>query len=316
MVVEYRCEKGIIAMFENLFPINFLAILNKTPVAKINEIRLRIGKRVVICIGSKSYFLGQDGLTGSAERAIKADRELIDFVFKSACENSVYAFSNQIKSGFVTVKGGIRVGIGGEAVVEKGMVKTFKNIGSLSVRIPTEVKGCASKIFGYLFENDFQNTLIVSPPGAGKTTLIRDILLTLSQKNFCYNVLLVDERFEIANCFNGVPMLDVGNFCDILSGVPKSFAFECGIRSLRPDIVATDEISTTKDFEAILRASSCGVKIVATIHAKNVEDLKSKPDFETLFKNKVFKRFVVLSCADGPGTVEGIYDQNLRCISY
>ena len=303
-------------MLENLFPLKFLAYLNKTPITKINEIRLRIGKRVVVCIGSKSYFLCAEGLTGNAERAVKADRELIEYVFRCACENSVYAFSNQIRNGFITIKGGIRVGITGEAVNEKNIVKTFKNIGSLLVRIPTEVKGCAQKILNYLFDGDFQNTLIVAPPGAGKTTMVRDILLQLSQKNYCYNVLLVDERFEIANCFNGVPTLDVGNFCDVLSGVTKSFAFECGIRSMRPDIVATDEISCAKDYNAILQASSCGVKIVATIHAKNVEDLKSKLDFDLILANKVFKRIVVLSCSNGPGTIEGVYDQNLRCISY
>ncbi len=303
-------------MLKNIIPEYFYEYLEKTPIEKINEIRLRMGRKAVITINTKSYYISNNGLTGNFGKAVDVSKQLIDEIVKRACENSVYAYNHQIKNSFITVRGGIRIGLSGEVVYEKGNVKTLKNIYSLSIRIPHEIKGCASNILPYLIgTKGFLNTLIISPPGSGKTTLIRDIIYQLSKNGYCYNVLLADERFEIANSFNGCPTLDVGNFCDVLSGGSKSYAFENGIRSLRPDIIVTDEISNIKDYESIDYASSCGVSILTSVHAESIDDLKYKKDFENLLKNKVFRRFIVLSQKEGPGTLEGIYDENLRYIN-
>ena len=302
-------------MLSNIFPQYLYLILNKTPIEKITEIRIRLSKKIIISIGPKSYYLSEDGLTGNEVKAITVEKTLIDEILKKSCENSVYAYNDQMKNGFLTVYGGIRIGLSGEAVYEKGNVKIFKNINSLAIRIPHEVKGCSLPVMPFLVKKRFLNTLIVSPPGGGKTTLIRDIIYQMSQKSYSFNVLLVDERFEIANSFNGQPLLDVGNFCDVLSGTNKSYAFENGIRNLKPDIIATDEISNSKDYDSILYASSCGVSILASIHANNIEDLKQKNDFEKLLNNKVFSRFIILSQNDYPGKIEAIYDENLRLIN-
>ena len=301
-------------MLKNLFPSYFYGYLSNTPIEKINEIRLRLNKKVVITISNKSYYLASNGLTGNSQKAVVCDKELIQDIFRRARENSVYAYSNKIKNGFITTSGGIRIGLGGEGVYEKNNWKTLKNINSLAIRIPHQVEGCSKKILPYLFKGDFLNTLIVSSPGGGKTTIIRDIVYQISQLDYCYNILLVDERGEIANCFDGDPKLEVGNFCDVLSNTSKSYAFEHGIRALRPDIIVTDELSTLNDFEAVRKASNSGVNILASIHAKNIDDIKQKPELENLLKNKTFKRIVILSQKDGPGTLEAIFDENLRVV--
>ena len=150
-------------MLKNLFPSYFYGYLSNTPIEKINEIRLRLNKKVVITISNKSYYLSSNGLTGNVQKAVVCDKELIQDIFKRACENSVYAYSNQIKNGFITTAGGIRIGLGGEGVYEKNNLKTLKNINSLAIRIPHQVEGCSKKIIPYLFKGDFLNTLIVSP---------------------------------------------------------------------------------------------------------------------------------------------------------
>ena len=293
-----------------------MSALGKTPIEKINEIRIRLNRKILISIGGKCYYLGYNGLTNKEDLAIEANKNMIEEIFRRCCENSVYAYADQIKNGYITTKGGIRVGLAGEGVYDGQSIKTLKNINSLAIRIPHEIKGCALPIMNYLITTEFENTLIVSPPGCGKTTMIRDIIYQLSQKNYCYNVLLVDERFEIAGSFNGEVKLDVGSFCDVLSGTSKQFGFEMGIRSLRPDIIATDEISSRDDFDALYKANNSGVKIIASIHAKTLEDLNGKEEMNHLIESKVFSRYVLLSGRNGPGTIEGVFDKDMRCISF
>lgn len=301
-------------MLKKLLPDYFYSIIKNLPLDKLNEIRIRKGRKIVVIISNRSYFLSNNGLTGNEEKAISCYEGLIEETIKKACENSVYAYNDQIKRGFITFEGGIRIGLGGEGVYDKDNLSTIKNINSLAIRIPHQVNGCSRPLFPYLIREGFLNTLIVSPPGAGKTTYLRDIICELSKQNYCYNILLADERGEIANCFDGKSNFDIGNFCDVLTNTNKSYAFECGIRALRPDIVVTDELSCSSDYNAVEYAKNCGVKVLASIHAKSVEELRSKPNFENVLKNKVFDRFVLLSFGSGPGTIEAVYDENLRYI--
>ena len=300
---------------KNLLDEPLLEIFEKhINIDKVNEIRMRLNKRLIIYVAGKPYYVAYDGITNIKDKAIIVSREMLYNVIKRATERSLYAVNNQLKQGFITVLGGIRVGICGEVVIEDGRVQTIKNFSSINIRIAKEVKNCSLPILEYLLTGGFCSTLIISSPGCGKTTLIRDILYQMSVRSYTYNVLLADERYEIANCFNGKPTLDVGDFTDIVSGVEKGYAFDCGIRSMNPDILVTDELSTQKDIESVEHVASCGVKILASVHAKDIEELKSKKEFKCLLESKVFKRFIVLGVSRGLGSIEGVYDENFRCI--
>ena len=169
-------------------------------------------------------------------------------------------------------------------------------------------------IFDILTENEIKNTLIISPPGSGKTTFLRDYVFQLYQHNIAKNILIADERNEICSVIDGEIALNLGGFCDVYTNCSKSFAFKNGIRSMCPDIIVTDEIDLQKDLPSIIEAVNCGVNVVATIHAANINQLTRKFGFDELINKKFFSRYVVLSNDEGPGTITQVYDEKLNCI--
>lgn len=281
----------------------------------INEIRFRVDKPIVINIQGQNRFLTVSGTSENIDNAVCCNMSHITEIIKRASENSMYAIHDQLTKGFITIAGGIRIGVCGEVVENNGKVSTIKNINSLNIRIPHKVKNCSLKTYLYIVGNDnIKNTLVIAPPGAGKTTYIRDLIEQISLKNPTKNILIVDERAEISATCDGVQKLNVGPSCDIYTNSSKQFAFENGIRSMKPDVIVTDEINLESDLFAIRQAISSGVSVIATIHANSVYDLKLKPKFDVLIKDKVFERYVVLSNKNGPGTLEGVFNENLVCI--
>lgn len=302
-------------MIKTILPTEVLGGINKVDFSKLIEIRLRVNSPATISLGGKYFLLGEEGVVYDEEKAIYISKEMIEkFIFR-ASENSIYAVNSQIQQGYITISGGVRIGICGNLVVENGKIITINNFSSVSIRIPHEIKNCSLSVLKFLFDSaGFKNTLIISPPGAGKTTFIRDIACQLSNLNIAYNLLILDERFEIASCVNGQPLLNVGKFTDVLSGANKRFGFEVGTRGLRPDIIFTDELATKQDVDAVLNASNCGVKIVATAHAQNITQFRKKTEFDELFSSKTFERYILLSSELGPGTIDGIFDEKFNCI--
>jgi stage III sporulation protein AA len=281
--------------------------------ADINEIRLRVNCPLVVCIKNKKYFVGERGFSDYDNAIICSYEMLQDFVYK-LCDNAVYAVNDQLKQGFITLPKGVRVGICGEVVYDDGKVLTIKNFQSANIRIPHHIKGCSRLALDYMLDKDFKSTLVVSPAGAGKTTFIRDVVEQLSNQNYCYNVLVADERNEIASVTNGVAEIPLGNFVDIYSNCSKEFAFKQGIRSMKPDIFVTDEIDIDKDIQSIVDAVNSGVKVLATIHSDNINQLKQKRGFDKIMSDKLFDRYIILSDSEGPGTLTNIYDSNLKCL--
>ncbi len=291
----------------------YMAISRHINYAEVNEIRLRVNCPLVVTIRNKKYFVGKNGFS-DYNNAIICDYDMMqEFVYK-LCDNAVYAVNDQLKQGFITLPKGVRVGICGEVVHNGSDVVTIKNFQSANIRIPHNIKGCSLMALRYILEDDFKNTLVVSPAGAGKTTFIRDVVQQLSNQNYCYNVLIADERNEIASVNNGVAEIPLGNFSDIYSNCSKEFAFKQGIRSMKPDIFVTDEIDIDKDLNSIIDANNSGVKVLATIHSDNINQLRNKRGFDSILQQKVFERYIVLGEQEGPGTLVNIYDANLKCL--
>ena len=275
----------------------------------ITEIRLRMNEKIIIVFKNKKYFLKDNN-----DEFIVANKIMIDNFIKKISENSLYAFNSNIINGFITLNGGIRVGLCGTVVYNEDKIVTIKNFQSINIRIPHVVKNCSAPAYEFLVDDCVKNTLIISAPGCGKTTFLRDFIYQLYKNNNSKNILIADERNEICSVTNSNKYYELGCFCDIYTNCSKEFAFKNGIRSMSPDAIITDEIDLDKDIKCILEAVNSGVSVVATIHAKNINQLKKKRAFEEIINKGIFDRYIVLSSDEGPGTLTHIYDDKFNCI--
>lgn len=269
----------------------------------ITEIRLRTKCKIIIVCGKNEIVL--DCITTP---------EVILDILLNVSKNSIYAIQNDLNNGFVVIRGGHRIGISGEVVYVDGKIKNIKNICSLNIRVARQVYGCADRILSEIIvNNEFLNTLIVSPPGCGKTTLIRDIIRQTSNGipslNFKgKNVALIDERGEIASVYEGVASLDVGVRTDIMSNVNKASGMKMMIRSMAPDIIATDEIGKKEDIIAIKEAILSGVKVIFTMHGDSIKSILKNQNIKELLDLNIFSKIIILSNGKVPGIVEKVYD--------
>ncbi len=286
--------------------------LEKEKLEKMNlqEIRLRCGQPLLLKGENGVRYLRQEGVpTESSEGCIRISKADIQETVSLLSAYSLYAFEEELRQGYLTIEGGHRVGFCGKAVLEGGEIRTLRQINALNIRIAREIKGCASKILPFLMEEGtFCHSLIVSPPGCGKTTLLRDIIRCLSsgEGGRQLTVGVVDERGEIAPLWDGVPQMDLGPCADILEGCPKAGGMLLLLRSMSPDVIAADELGRAEDMRAAEEVLNAGVKLISTVHGRDMEDLQTRPYLRELVEKGIFERYVFLSRRRGTGTIEEI----------
>ena len=283
----------ILKYFPNKIYQIFSNLLQENPQIgnELQEIRIRVDKPIILKLREKDLILQYNIL----------QTEILQIV-ERLCENSIYAYKNQICEGFITIKGGHRVGLTGSCVIENGKITNIKYISSLNIRIAREVKNCSTRILREIIDIEnktIYNSIIVAPPGRGKTTILRDIIRRLSdgieEINFRGKTCgVVDERGEIAAMYKGAPQNDVGIRTDIIENVSKNKGIHMLIRTMAPEIIACDEIGSKEDVEAIHYALYSGVKGIFTMHGKNVEDIKNNKQIYELIENREIQKIIFL----------------------
>ena len=275
--------------------------LKAVDLSDCSEIRLRANYPVFLLKKGKKLYLKDGGTTLDKLKAITCTYSDLSETVLNITERSLYAFNDKLKKGFLTTKDGVRIGLCGECVFDNGNIVTIKKFTSLNVRIPHEIKDCSLEIYRKIFSNGIFNTLIISPPAKGKTTILKDLAQKLND-NTDKSILIIDERGE----FGGV----VGENIDLIRYSDKGFAFNIGVRSMSPNIVITDELRDEKDWHSVENAATDGINIIASCHGRSIEDVKNKP----FFSKNVFQRYVVLDDKLSAGTVKVILDKDFFAI--
>lgn len=261
-------------MLNDLLPVRIYDILKTgTDADKLTEVRMRINKPLSAAeYGIYSAVCDKDG------HEYTVTKDDIDHVLAIATKHSVYSVNSQLAGGYLSCDDGIRIGVSGEGVYKNGRLFTLKNVNSLCIRIPRQIFGCASALSA--IADDFDNTVIISPPGMGKTTILREFVRILSDKG--KNVVLIDERNELSASVNGVPTFDLGKNTDVLLFSDKKSGYEGAVRALRPDVIATDEIFGKEEIDCLADISRSGVKIIATVHANDALSLLKDKTYRAL----------------------------------
>lgn len=252
-------------------------LLSKFPQEKIREIRLNVNMPIELVLNDNSFFINNKRLSSSD----------IQNIFASVCEYSVHTYKNEICEGFITAEGGYRVGICGTAVYDHSKIINIKDISGLNIRIPHEIIGASNKIIDF----SDHGMLIVGPPCSGKTTLLRDISRRISKSK---HIVIVDERMEIAGTYRGRPSFDIGSSM-VLNGFYKNDGIAIAVRSMAPDYIICDEFSGERDINSALYAMKSGVDIIASIHAFDKNDLRTKPMLKNIIKSGIFEHVVFLN---------------------
>lgn len=254
---------------------------------ELREIRVRAQRPTVFCAMNRTVSLPW-----------QPDQRQVEALAEALSEHSLYARGDETRQGYVTLRGGHRMGLCGR-VTPQGL----KDIGSVCIRIACQWPGCAEGLLPHA-----ENLLIIGPPGSGKTTLLRDLARLLSTGRQARQVAVIDERGELTACVRGVPQLDVGEGCDVLDGCPKPHAVAWLVRSMAPQVIITDELSGAEDTAALLDAMACGASVIASCHGVNLSEVANRPAMAALMARRAFHHYAILH-PEGSGRIAAIYDR-------
>ncbi len=255
------------------------------------EFRLRLGRPPAVVFPD-----GEAKVPGCMMRAVTA--EDLSITMEIASQGSVHTMLERVKNGYITVSGGHRLGLCGSGIVKDGALLNLRQISSVAVRIAKQVPGAATGVLESLLERGMlQSTLIVSPPGHGKTTLLREIIRRVSdgEGTVPLRVGVADERGELAAMESGLPRMDIGSRTDVMDSCPKEAGLLMLLRGMNPQVLAMDEITAPGDMEALESAAGCGVILLATAHGTNLRELRLRPLYRRLLDGRIFRRAVVIS---------------------
>lgn len=286
---------------------------------QVEEIRIRLGRALQVYYGGRDGFVTLQGrVLPAPEGAHRIDEEDIHQTLNLLTNSSLYALEEELKRGYLTIPGGHRVGLSGRTMLDgQGAVRGMKEITAFNLRIARDVRRAAEQVSHLLIDSAayrLHNTLLISPPQCGKTTLLRDLARrvsagTLHPKLPGLKVGMVDERSELAASWRGVPQHDIGPRTDVLDACPKAEGMQMMIRSMSPHVLVTDEIGRPEDGHAVLEALQAGVNVITSAHGFSMQDVRNRPVLRQLYEMGAFTRYVVLSRRRGPCTVEGVYDR-------
>ncbi len=281
--------------------------LNKDELESINEIRLRTGKPLCAVVKGVCKYVGKSPrLYDNPLFGALCTETQLQQTFMGVCRHSVYAYEDQINEGYITLPGGHRAGICGRTVKSDGIYRLGEVYG-ICIRIAGEKRNCGEKIARHLIKNgSLLSGIIISPPGGGKTTMLRDTARILSDSG--RRVCIVDERGEIAALHNGMPQLDIGINTDIIDNMEKSKAIMIACRSLCPEIIIFDEIGSVEEARAVTAALNCGVAVLTSVHGNDFESALLRPQLSMLVAAQTIDKAFVLSGAASPGTIRMIID--------
>jgi len=296
-------------MYEFVAP-RIRIILEQSSVVPLEEVRLRVNQPLTVKSRGRYCYLDEQGNTTALKQAYRVTSDDLMRTVQILTNNSWYAWEEEIRSGYLTVPGGHRVGFCGRAVLYGGRIKTIHSVSSLSIRVARQIYGAADGVIGRICPGvgKVRSTLVISPPGCGKTTLLRDVARQIAAAGI--QVVIVDERSEIAACHQGIPQLDVGPQTDVLDGYPKTEGIMTAVRALSPQVVVTDEIGHPDDAAALAELARSGVSVIASCHGEDVQQVRARKWISECLG--VFELAVVLSRRQGPGTIEQVLSLGRR----
>lgn len=287
----------------NCFPPELRQAFQQIPLPiwkQLQEIRLRTGRPIAVRSSRTEQFLKSDGsLSDRWQDGIVLQAAQVESVFRAACAYSVYRYQKEIAEGYLTMQGGNRIGICGTAVFRDGQYVQMRNINGLNIRLARQVKDCARELAAQTCWKQLSSVLLAGSVGSGKTTMLRDLCRILGQT---YRLCIIDSRGEIAAVQDGVPQYEIGLHTDVYDGFPRAEGAVMALRVMTPDGLVCDEISTMEEANALMQVHGCGIHILATAHAAELEDLYRRAALRTLLEAGVFDYIVLLK----NGTVQTV----------